>query len=128
MRLVRAFYKKINHMQDQVSLSITSSIETCIWKTDEFGNPDKNARTIDAKAAPDNDKEVFLTILRTGEIPHEQKSTYAIHCRFFRIVSKPSSIPVQAVFLISSYRFYILVFFCPVKRNRKIPPYVFFQH
>ena len=59
MLLLRAFYKKFSHMQDQLSLSITFSIKTCIWKTDEFGNSDNNARNIDAKGPSDNDKETF---------------------------------------------------------------------
>lgn len=38
MLLLRAFYKKFAHMQDEGSLETKRKIERCIWKTDEFAS------------------------------------------------------------------------------------------
>ncbi len=84
MLLLRAFYRKFDHMQDEDSLSTKSNIEKCIWKTDEFGKPDLEALKIDSEVATDRDKEEFLAILRSGEAPEELKSNYAINYRFFQ--------------------------------------------
>ena len=40
MLLLRAFYTKFGHMQDKASVATKQNIEKCIWKTDEFGEPD----------------------------------------------------------------------------------------
>lgn len=83
MLLLRAFYKKFENMQDQKSILTKKSIEQCIWKTDEFGTPDLERLKINSEVATDNDKEEFLTVLRTGDAQKEQKSAYANNYRFF---------------------------------------------
>ena len=84
MLLLRAFYAKYGNMQDENSKMTSASIEKCIWRTDEFGRPNKSALKIDSEVATDNDKEEFLTILKTGEVSKDQKSNYAINYRFFQ--------------------------------------------
>ena len=84
MLLLRAFYEKYGHMKDEHSVKTKESIERCIWKTDEFGNPDLNKLKIDSEVATDNDKDEFLSILRTGDAPKENHSNYAINYRFFQ--------------------------------------------
>lgn len=84
MLLLRAFYSKFGHMQDKASLSTKQNIEKCLWKTDEFGEPDMNALKIDSEVATDKDKEEFLDILRTGDASRGQKSRYAENYRFFQ--------------------------------------------
>lgn len=84
MLLLRAFYEKFYHMQDRASISTKKNIEQCLWKTDEFGEPDTSLLKIDSEVATDNDKEEFLEILRTGKVDKEQKSKYAANYRFFQ--------------------------------------------
>jgi len=84
MLLLRAFYSKFGHMQDKASLATKQNIEKCLWKTDEFGEPDMNALKIDSEVATDKDKEEFLDILRTGDASRGQKSRYAENYRFFQ--------------------------------------------
>lgn len=84
MLLLRAFYSKSGHMQDKASLATKQNIEKCLWKTDEFGEPDMNALKIDSEVATDKDKEEFLDILRTGDASNGQKSRYAENYRFFQ--------------------------------------------
>lgn len=84
MLLLRAFYAKFGHMQDKASISTKQNIEKCIWKTDEFGEPDMAELKIDSEVATDNDKDEFLEILRTGEAPKGKKSRYAVNFRFFQ--------------------------------------------
>lgn len=84
MLLLRAFYSKFGHMQDKQSIATKQNIEKCIWKTDEFGEPDMNALKIDSEVATDKDKEEFLDILRTGDASRGQKSKYAENYRFFQ--------------------------------------------
>lgn len=85
MLLLRAFYEKYGHMKDAYSVKTRENIERCIWKTDEFGNPDLNKLKIDSEVATDNDKDEFLSILRTGSAPKENRSNYAINYRFFQV-------------------------------------------
>lgn len=75
MLLLRAFYAKLGKMQDKNSISMRNNIEQCIWKTNEFGENDKEALKIDSEVATDNDKEEFLFILKNGTIPDKTKST-----------------------------------------------------
>lgn len=82
--LLRAFYDRFAFMQDEQSKSTRESIEKCIWKTDEFGKPDKNALKIDSEVATDGDKEEFLSILKTGQADKTKKSRYAENYRFFQ--------------------------------------------
>lgn len=84
MLLLRAFYAKFRHMQDKASISTKQNIEKCLWKTDEFGEPDMEELKIDSEVATDNDKDEFLKILRTGCIEKGQKSKYAQNFRFFQ--------------------------------------------
>lgn len=84
MLLLRAFYDYFANMQDQNSIQTREAIGKCIWKTDEFGNPDKQTLKINSEVATDNDKDEFLTILRTGITSDRQKSRYAENFRFFQ--------------------------------------------
>lgn len=84
MLLLRAFYEKYGSMMDQQSVKTKEMIEKCIWKTDEFGNPNKDELKIDSEVATDNEKEQFLSILRTGTANEKDKSNYAANYRFFR--------------------------------------------
>ncbi len=84
MLLLRAFYAKYGNMQDEYAKMTRESIEKCIWKTDEFGRPNKTALKIDSEVATDNDKDEFLNILRSGEADKSLKSSYAINYRFFQ--------------------------------------------
>lgn len=84
MLLLRAFYEKFGHMQDKASAATKQNIEKCIWKTDEFGEPDMSALKIDSEVATDKDKDEFLEILKTGAVKPGQKSRYAANYRFFQ--------------------------------------------
>lgn len=84
MLLLRAFYTKFAHMQDKASIATKQNIEKCIWKTDEFGEPDMAALKIDSEVATDKDKDEFLDILRTGTVKPGQKSRYAANFKFFQ--------------------------------------------
>ena len=92
MLLLRAFYAKFRNMQDKKSTSTRENIEKCIWKTNEFGEPNKNALKIDSDVATDDHKEEFLSILKNGIIPDsvkrnrltERVSNYVINYEFFQ--------------------------------------------
>ncbi len=84
MLLLRAFYSKFGNMKDANAISTSEDIAKCIWKTDEFGKPDKNKLKIDSEVSTDEDKEEFLSILKIGEIKSDQKSRYAKTYRFFQ--------------------------------------------
>lgn len=84
MLLLRAFYTKFGHMQDKASVATKQNIEKCIWKTDEFGEPDMATLKIDSEVATDKDKDEFLDILRTGVVKAGQKSRYANNFKFFQ--------------------------------------------
>ena len=84
MLLLRAFYSKFGHMQDEASVLTRQNIEKCLWKTDEFGKPDMARLKIDSEVATDNDKDEFLDILKTGVAGKEMKSQYACNFRFFQ--------------------------------------------
>lgn len=84
MLLLRAFYAKFGNMNDKNSLRTKKNIEECIWKTDEFDEPDMDALKIDSEVATDNDKGEFLSILRTGVADKSLKSAYASNYRFFQ--------------------------------------------
>lgn len=85
MLLIRAFYSKFVNMKDENSRSTREIIEKCIWKTDEFGNPKMNQLKIDSEVSTDDDKEEFMSILKTGIVTKEMKSKYADAFRFFEI-------------------------------------------
>ena len=84
MLLLRAFYDKFESMKDIQSIKTREFIERCIWKTDEFGTPDKDRLKIDSEVATDNDKEEFLQILKTGIVEKSQNSKYAKNYEFFQ--------------------------------------------
>lgn len=84
MLLLRAFFSKFGNMKDANAISTSDDIAKCIWKTDEFGNPDKNKLKIDSEVSTDEDKEEFLSILKTGNVDASQKSRYAKTYRFFQ--------------------------------------------
>lgn len=84
MLLLRAFYAKFGNMQDNNSRETRKVIERCIWKTDEFGHPDKSKLKINSEVATDNEREEFLTILREGSVSKGQKSNYAVNYEFFQ--------------------------------------------
>lgn len=84
MLLLRAFFSKFGNMKDANAISTSDDIAKCIWKTDEFGNPDKNKLKIDSEVSTDEDKEEFLSILKNGNVDSTQKSRYAKTYRFFQ--------------------------------------------
>lgn len=84
MLLLRAFFSKFGNMKDANAISTSDDIAKCIWKTDEFGNPDKNKLKINSEVSTDDDKKEFLNILKTGEMFDEQKSKYAKTYKFFK--------------------------------------------
>ncbi len=84
MLLLRAFHISFGEMRDENSKKIKELIESCIWKTDEFGNADKDLLKIDSEVATDNDKDEFLFILNTGTATSSMKSKYAENYRYFQ--------------------------------------------
>ena len=84
MLLLRAFHISFGEMKDENSKKIKELIESCIWKTDEFGNANKNLLKIDSEVATDKDKDEFLSILNAGSAPNTMKSKYAENYRYFQ--------------------------------------------
>ena len=84
MLLLRAFYDKYGSMKNDKAIKTSKFIEQCIWKTDEFGDPDKSALKIDSEVATDKEKDEFLRILKTGIVTDKEKSSYANNYRFFQ--------------------------------------------
>lgn len=84
MLLLRAFYERFGNMQDKNSLDTRAALAKCIWKTDEFGTPDRNALKINSEVATDEDKDEFLEILKSGKTSKEMHSIYALNYRFFQ--------------------------------------------
>lgn len=80
--LLRAFYNRLEHMQDNRSIKMREDIEKCIWRANEFGEYDPNDLKINSEVATDNDKEEFMDILRNGT--PEGKSRYAVNFRYFQ--------------------------------------------
>ena len=83
MLLLRAFYEKYGSMRNDKAVKTSKFIEQCIWKTDEFGDPDKSALKIDSEVATDKDKEEFLNILKTGTLTEKKKAVMRIIIAFF---------------------------------------------
>lgn len=83
MLLLRAFYSKLFNMQDNNTKKTREIIESCIWKVDEFDNPDKNCLKIDSEVSSDDDRQEFKEILKNGEATKDMKSRYADNFRFF---------------------------------------------
>lgn len=84
MLLLRAFYACFGNMKDEASISTSKNIERCIWKTNEFDKPNKEALKINSEVASDDDKDEFLEILKTGIVTKEKKSKYASNYRYFQ--------------------------------------------
>lgn len=84
MLLLRAFYSKFGNMKDSNSVSTAENIAKCIWKTDEFGKPNKEQLKIESEVSSDNDKAEFLIILKTGKVHQNQVSRYARVFLFFQ--------------------------------------------
>ena len=84
MLLLRAFYDKYGNMKNDKAIKTSKFIEQCIWKTDEFGDPDKSALKIDSEVATDKEKAEFLDILRRGVVSDGEVSRYARNYRFFQ--------------------------------------------
>lgn len=82
--LLRAFYDKFEKMQDKGSVLTRARIESCIWKTDAFGEPQKDLLKINSEVATDNDKEEFIELLKTGAFKADSKSQYVKNFRFFQ--------------------------------------------
>lgn len=83
MLLLRSFYSRFDKMQDIQSRQLKEIIGRCLWKTNEFDQPDLSQLKINSEVATDDDKDEFLSILKTGEAPASMKSRYAINYRFF---------------------------------------------
>lgn len=84
MLLLRAFYDKFANMKDKQSVNVRKNIARCVWKTDEFDEPDMDALKIDSEVASDNDKGEFLAILKEGLVDPNWKSAYATNYAFFQ--------------------------------------------
>lgn len=83
MLLLRAFYDKFANMKDKQSIKVRDSIAGCVWKTDEFDDPDMDALKIDSEVASDSDKDEFLDILRHGSVGPMPHSAYSRNYAFF---------------------------------------------
>jgi uncharacterized protein with ParB-like and HNH nuclease domain len=81
--LLRAFYDRFEHMADKPSKDTRNIISQCIWQTDEFGNADMMHLKIDSEVATDDEKEEFLSILKTGISDKTANSKYVKNYRFF---------------------------------------------
>lgn len=84
MLLLRAFYAKFEHMQDADSQETKKNIGQCVWETNEFGTPKWDKLKIDSQVASDDDKDEFLSILRSGVVEPGQTSRYAQAFTFFQ--------------------------------------------
>lgn len=81
MLLLRAYYKSFGQMKDAESLKTKVRIEQCIWKTDEFDQPDMSSLKLNSDVATDDDKGEFMEILRTGVADDKFQSRYARNYR-----------------------------------------------
>lgn len=101
MLLLRAFYSKFEHAQDSDTIDTRKLISQCIWKTNEFGNPNMDKLKIDSEVASDDDKGEFLDILRAGIVNSEMKSRYAETYRYFakKIAEFTESYPMYTALL-----------------------------
>lgn len=84
MLLLRAFYDGFANANDKKTVSTRQRIEKCLWKTDEYDEPNLDILKIDSDVATDEDKEEFLSILKTGQCGKDQKSRYAKNFKFFK--------------------------------------------
>jgi len=84
MLLLRAFYSRFLSMKDEDSVQTRDTMSKCIWKTDTFGKLRTDELKIESEVSTDDDKEEFLSILKTGEVDKTYKSRYAQVFRFFQ--------------------------------------------
>ena len=84
MLLLRAFYDKFLNAKDSNTIETRKEISKCIWKTDLYGNPKLDELKIQSDVAGDEDKEEFLNILKTGDVPNTYKSRYAVNFKNFK--------------------------------------------
>ena len=101
MLLLRAFYDKFANMKDKQPVKVRESIAGCVWKTDEFDEPDMGALKIDSEVASDADKGEFLEILRHGSVAAGARSAYARNYAFFagKIADMASEWPTNIALL-----------------------------
>lgn len=123
MLLLRAFYDKFTNMKDKQSVKMREAIARCVWKTDEFDEPNMERLKIDSEVASDNDKNEFLEILREGNVGDGWKSAYARNFAFFqrKIEQLVSEWPTYTVYMAT--RVINNVICCPLKRSRRTPRY-----
>ena len=81
--LLRAFHARYGKMKDELSEKTRKNIEQCIWKTDEFDNPDMDSLKLESEVATDEAKQELKDILKSGIATDSQKSQYAQNYRFF---------------------------------------------
>lgn len=81
--MLRAFCDKFSRMKDKQSMRMHDSIAACIWKTDEYDEPDTDQLQIDSEVASDADKDEFLRILREGKVDPAWWSRYAKNFSYF---------------------------------------------
>jgi uncharacterized protein with ParB-like and HNH nuclease domain len=73
--LLRAIYHKLETSpeQDDRTAGLKRQIDPCIWRVDSITQkPDRNAILIDSKVTSDENNEIFLKILRDGELSENQ--------------------------------------------------------
>jgi len=81
--ILRAFFDKFEHMNDKPSKDMRNLISQCIWQTDEFGNADMENLKIDSEVATDDEKDEFLSILKSGLLDNKANSRYARNYLFY---------------------------------------------
>lgn len=101
MLLLRAFHTRFLNMKDNNSIQTRDSMAKCIWKTDPFGNLKKDELKIESEVSTDEDREEFLSILKSGVVEKEYKSRYANIYRFFedRINEFINNYPTYSAYL-----------------------------
>lgn len=84
MLLLRAFYDRFHNMQDTKSTTTKGRIEACIWKTNSFGETQKDALKLSSEVATDEDRDEFMHILLSGEVSNPPRSQYARNFVYFQ--------------------------------------------
>lgn len=82
--MLRAFYEAFGKMQDNSSKNLLTSLEQCIWNTDNLRNPDKSSIKIISEVIIDNDNTEFKKIIATGKATKGNNSNYAKNYRDFQ--------------------------------------------
>jgi len=80
-------------MKDKQSVKTRATISECVWKTDEFDDPDTDQLKINSEVASDGDKDEFLRILRTVGV--DPKKMYSSIVQ--KINEAPKAAPAGAV-------------------------------